>query len=63
MSCDRRWKEYFPSGRVAMGDSERAHLDSCWFRGGALQAEPFSATLLPVPGTCVFIIWERWRQI
>ena len=23
----RRWKEYFPSGRVAMGDSERAHLD------------------------------------
>ena len=23
----RRWKEYFPSGRVAMGDSERASLD------------------------------------
>jgi UbiD family decarboxylase len=23
----RRWKDYFPSGRVAMGDSERAHLD------------------------------------
>jgi len=23
----RRWKEYFPSGRVAMGDAERAHLD------------------------------------
>ena len=23
----RRWLEYFPSGRVAMGDSERAHLD------------------------------------
>ena len=23
----RRWKEYFPSGRVAMGDSERANLD------------------------------------
>jgi len=23
----RRWREYFPSGRVAMGDSERAHLD------------------------------------
>jgi hypothetical protein len=23
----RRWNEYFPSGRVAMGDSERAHLD------------------------------------
>ncbi len=35
VSCDpgtaalvtRRWKEYFPSGRVEMGDSERAHLD------------------------------------
>ena len=35
LSCDpdtarlveRRWKEYFPSGRVEMGDSERAHLD------------------------------------
>jgi UbiD family decarboxylase len=34
VSCDpatadlvsRRWKEYFPSGRVEMGDSERAHL-------------------------------------
>ncbi|MGH9255504.1 MAG: 4-hydroxybenzoate decarboxylase, partial [Vicinamibacterales bacterium] len=23
----RRWKEYFPSGSVEMGDSERAHLD------------------------------------
>lgn len=23
----RRWREYFPSGRVEMGDSERAHLD------------------------------------
>jgi hypothetical protein len=23
----RRWMEYFPSGRVAMGDAERAHLD------------------------------------
>jgi 3-polyprenyl-4-hydroxybenzoate decarboxylase len=23
----RRWNEYFPSGRVPMGDSERAHLD------------------------------------
>jgi len=23
----RRWREYFPSGRVAMGDSERGHLD------------------------------------
>jgi hypothetical protein len=22
-----RWKEYFPSGNVAMGDSERGHLD------------------------------------
>ncbi|HLG55679.1 MAG TPA: UbiD family decarboxylase [Vicinamibacterales bacterium] len=22
-----RWNEYFPSGKVAMGDSERAHLD------------------------------------
>jgi hypothetical protein len=35
LSCDPRtaatvsdrWAEYFPSGRVAMGDSERAHLD------------------------------------
>ncbi|MEQ1574184.1 MAG: UbiD family decarboxylase domain-containing protein, partial [Vicinamibacterales bacterium] len=35
LSCDpttaetvtRRWKEYFPSGNVAMGDSERGHLD------------------------------------
>src|SRR3954468_21843528 len=35
LSCDprtaatvsERWSEYFPSGRVAMGDSERAHLD------------------------------------
>lgn len=24
----RRWKEYFPSGGVEMGDSDRAHLDS-----------------------------------
>jgi UbiD family decarboxylase len=24
---DRRWKEYFPSGGVEMGDSDRAHLD------------------------------------
>jgi hypothetical protein len=24
---DRRWKEYFPSREVAMGDSDRAHLD------------------------------------
>jgi len=23
----RRWKEYFPSGKVEMGDSEKAHLD------------------------------------
>jgi UbiD family decarboxylase len=23
----RRWREYFPDGRVEMGDSERAHLD------------------------------------
>ena len=23
----QRWREYFPSGRVEMGDSERAHLD------------------------------------
>jgi hypothetical protein len=23
----RRWKEYFPSGGVEMGDSQRAHLD------------------------------------
>ena len=22
-----RWREYFPSGRVAMGDSDRGHLD------------------------------------
>ncbi|MEQ1757107.1 MAG: UbiD family decarboxylase [Vicinamibacterales bacterium] len=35
LSCDpdtaalvsRRWKEYFPSGKVEMGDSERGHLD------------------------------------
>jgi 4-hydroxybenzoate decarboxylase subunit C len=35
LSCDERtaalvtsrWKEYFPSGRIEMGDSERAHLD------------------------------------
>jgi 3-polyprenyl-4-hydroxybenzoate decarboxylase len=24
---DRRWKEYFPAGKVEMGDSDRAHLD------------------------------------
>ena len=24
---DRRWREYFPGGAVAMGDSDRAHLD------------------------------------
>jgi UbiD family decarboxylase len=24
---ERRWKEYFPSGSVEMGDSDRAHLD------------------------------------
>jgi UbiD family decarboxylase len=24
---DRRWKEYFPSGKVEMGDSGKAHLD------------------------------------
>jgi len=24
----RRWREYFPDGRVEMGDSERAHLDN-----------------------------------
>jgi 3-polyprenyl-4-hydroxybenzoate decarboxylase len=23
----RRWQEYFPTGRIEMGDSERAHLD------------------------------------
>ena len=23
----QRWREYFPAGQVAMGDSERAHLD------------------------------------
>jgi hypothetical protein len=23
----RRWREYFPAGRVDMGDAERAHLD------------------------------------
>ena len=22
-----RWREYFPYGRVAMGDAERGHLD------------------------------------
>ena len=22
-----RWKEYFPDGRVEMGDAERGHLD------------------------------------
>ncbi|MEQ1632393.1 MAG: UbiD family decarboxylase [Planctomycetota bacterium] len=24
---DRRWRDYFPSGKVAMGDSDRGHLD------------------------------------
>ncbi|MFM1873059.1 MAG: hypothetical protein RL398_2481 [Planctomycetota bacterium] len=24
---DRRWREYFPEGKVEMGDSDRAHLD------------------------------------
>ena len=24
---DRRWNEYFPDGNVAMGDSDRGHLD------------------------------------
>jgi hypothetical protein len=24
---DRRWNEYFPGGKVAMGDSDRGHLD------------------------------------
>ena len=23
----RRWREYFPGGKVEMGDSERGHLD------------------------------------
>ena len=23
----KRWNEYFPAGNIAMGDSERAHLD------------------------------------
>jgi hypothetical protein len=23
----QRWKEYFPSGKIEMGDSERGHLD------------------------------------
>jgi hypothetical protein len=23
----RRWREYFPSAKVTMGDSERGHLD------------------------------------
>ncbi len=26
-TVDRRWKEYFPAGKVEMGDSDRAHLD------------------------------------
>ena len=26
-TVSRRWKEYFPSGRVEMGDSAKAHLD------------------------------------
>ena len=24
---ETRWSEYFPGGEVAMGDSDRAHLD------------------------------------
>ena len=24
---DRRWREYFPAGDIAMGDSDRGHLD------------------------------------
>jgi hypothetical protein len=24
---DSRWKEYFPTGHVEMGDSDRGHLD------------------------------------
>ncbi|MFT4647585.1 MAG: UbiD family decarboxylase [Glaciecola sp.] len=26
-TVDQRWKEYFPSGKVEMGDSDRGHLD------------------------------------
>jgi hypothetical protein len=26
-TVESRWKEYFPEGRVEMGDSDRAHLD------------------------------------
>ena len=26
-TVERRWKEYFPTGRVEMGDSDRGHLD------------------------------------
>jgi hypothetical protein len=26
-TVSRRWNEYFPSGKVVMGDSDRAHLD------------------------------------
>jgi UbiD family decarboxylase len=26
-TVDRRWKDYFPSGKVEMGDSDRGHLD------------------------------------
>ncbi|HEX6881777.1 MAG TPA: UbiD family decarboxylase [Planctomycetota bacterium] len=26
-TVERRWKEYFPAGKVAMGSSDRAHLD------------------------------------
>jgi 3-polyprenyl-4-hydroxybenzoate decarboxylase len=26
-TVDRRWREYFPEGRVEMGDSARGHLD------------------------------------
>jgi len=25
-TVDQRWTEYFPSGRVAMGDSDEGHL-------------------------------------
>ncbi len=24
---DKRWNEYFPGGKVEMGDSDRGHLD------------------------------------
>ena len=26
-TVSRRWREYFPNGRVEMGDAERGHLD------------------------------------